>query len=364
MRTRRPLQSARAGSRYHPTPGVVRGAGMNRLMASAAGVWGGWRSRAEVERLRAAVAEAADALHQAERERDAVRRAYGEACRDRDGYRTAYDLTCGERDGYKRAYDGTCLQVNRYRQFLADSTRRRPCPPQFLFLHLAKTAGHAVLSDLGRRFDPARALAVGTPAQLDAHTPGELEQYDFVYGHFGWRNLAALRPDRVACTFLREPVDRVVSLYWYYRCEDGLIGEHVPAGELPEEVARARRMDLIDYVRDDHPAVRRRVRDYQTHALADDWDADRPADGEALARAVANLRALDFVGVTERLDGGLAALAGRMGWEPPAGPRGRVNATPRRPRVADLTAAERAAVEEVTRLDAELYREAVRLAPG
>jgi hypothetical protein len=253
--------------------------------------------------------------------------------------------------GLRRDLEETAAHLGRARYQLRQVAPAGTRPRQFVFLHIQKTAGISLLERFGREFSYLRTAWVFSPGELDAYESAELAHYDFVCGHFTARNLAQARPGAFACTFLREPVERAVSAYWYFRSHEGL-----PRRVTRAAVAAAKRGSFLDFLRDPDPEVRWHLDGHQCHAVSADWTAPRrlpPAD--LVAAAVAGLDRFGYVGVTERLPECLAELCRAAGL-PDLGPPGRVNATAGRPRAEDLTPAERAAAAEVCATDAELYR--------
>src|SRR5262249_26465448 len=104
--------------------------------------------------------------------------------------------------------------------------------------------------------------------------------------------------------------------------------------------------------------VRMHIVDHQTRALAGDWQTfdDRPPR-ELVADALLTLDQIQCVGVVERMEQGIDHLCWLTGWTPPPS-IGRLNATPARQRVEELTVAELEALREITALDAEVYQAA------
>jgi hypothetical protein len=332
-----------------------------------------------------------------------LRQRVGELARDRDGYRNAYEQLASELGtvrsealgyktadlqiegelgaaradaaGYKAAYDTlasvvgaaqsevagcraalseTTTELSRFRALLRVSAPPADQRPPFVFLHIEKTGGITLAQFFGKHFRWERALSAYSPAELDEYPAAELAHFDYIGGHLTARNLAAIRPDALVCTFLREPIDRVVSAYWYFRTYSGRLRESIR-----HAVEAARVQPLLEFVRNRTPEVRRHVADQQAWALAADWFAPDDRSPTALRdAALEGLARCACVGVTEELDAGVCRVCLATGWTPPSGQLGRSNATPSRQRVEELTSDERAAIEEITASDAEVYRAA------
>ncbi len=328
-----------------------------------------------VRRLEARVVELAGALAGAAADRDryaAELAGAGAALAGRDAARAELDTTRAERDAVRVELDTTRTELAAARGELEELRRNHDeaaahlargrfllrglapvgvRPRQFVFLHVQKTAGISVLERLGRVFSYLRTAWVFSPAELDAYEAAELAHYDFVCGHFTARNLAQARPGAFACTVLREPVERAVSAYWYWRAYQGPTRRVNRAA-----VAAAKRMSFLDFLRDPDPEVRWHLDGHQCHAVVGDWTAPQPLPpADLVAAAVAGLDRFDFVGATERLQESLEAACRAAGLPAP-GPVGRMNPTPARPRVEELTTAERDLAAEVCAADAALYR--------
>lgn len=246
--------------------------------------------------------------------------------------------------------DEIAAHLARNRHLLSQCIPRGTRPRQFVFLHIQKTAGISLLERLGQVFSYLRTAWVFSPAELDVFQPSELAHYDFVCGHFTARNLSLVRPGAFRCTFLREPVERVVSAYWYFRGYEGQ-----PRGVTRAAVLAAKRMSFVDFLRSPEPEVRWHLAGHQCEAIAGDWTNPRslpPAD--LVAEAEAGLARFDFVGVSERLQACLDEIC-RLAELPDLGPVRQMNTTATRPRVDELTATERDLVTEVCATDTQLY---------
>ena len=306
-------------------------------------------------------------LAQAEQDRDGYRKSYlklesevGQARADAQGYRESYlklesevGQARAEAEGYKGAYQHASTEQSRFRCLLREAPAPVGRPRQFVFLHIQKTGGISLLEFFGQHFEWYRTLWVFSPAELESYAPTEIAHFDRVCGHFSARNLASVRPDAFLCTFLREPVDRVISCYWYFRSYRGQMRESIR-----HAVESARSKTFLEFLQDCTPEVRMHLANHQAHALAGDWAApdDRPA-ADLLASALEALSRFDSIGLTEDIDASLTRLCQLTGWTPPSR-LGRLNVTAQRQHVGDLSPAELEMVHELTAVDAAVYRAA------
>jgi hypothetical protein len=271
--------------------------------------------------------------------------------------KAAHEQALADLNGYKTAYDQTQAGLSRHRLLLRESRRVGVAVRPFGFLHLQKTGGISLLQFLSGQFDELRTLWVFSPKDLADYHPGELAHYDFVCGHFSYSNVGQFRPGRVLCTFLRHPVERVLSCYWYFRTYRGPDRDIIRQG-----VASAKAKGLKEFLRDEHPEVRFHTVNHQTRALAGDWTAPFAEDlPDALEVAARHLDRFACVGLTERMEASVDLLCRVMGWQR-TGPLGQLNRTPYRQQAADLSPRERDLILERNSLDLTLYeRAAVRL---
>jgi hypothetical protein len=198
--------------------------------------------------------------------------------------------------------------------------------PVVLFLHLPKTAGRTLSALLFRQLqspaletDRARHLSGGVyyypgphqasnygffkePAPgLPAHVPAMLARRPrAVLGHFAFGLHRHLEEPATYVTFLRNPVDRVQSLYRQLRPEGGwerfLTDFRVP-GYAPDQ-------------------TRLVVDNDQTRRISGEEPPFGGCDGALLARAKRNLEThFAAVGVTDRFDESVVVLAMALGWD-------------------------------------------------
>ena len=245
-----------------------------------------------------------------------------------------------------------------------------------VFLHIAKTAGSTFSPIFTRQFAPEMffntnlaesrsALGVFPEAPIERKlaslAQSEKARIRYVGGHllFGIHRLLP-RPARYI-TVLRDPVDRVISSYYYIRRTPGIpVSKAILEGGL----------SLEDYVRsglglDPH--------NYQTRILAGlpeldaTWERTRevlakPIDSSALERAKENLDLhFEVVGLTEAFDEFLALCALRLGWRPSSLVYDRRNVTGDRPELSAVPASTIELIRDSNRLDQALYDHAKRL---
>lgn len=210
------------------------------------------------------------------------------------------------------------------------------------FSHIPKAAGSTLLEILHAQYRRRELL----------------ELYD-VYGEKRNAILAALAPDvrmiaghhnfsvrqRVprpchTITVLRDPVELVISLYFYIRrCPTHPLYETIVSGQ----------MDLRGLA-----AMERRR---QATWIAGERKATPLPDDELLALARANLLAPDVTfGIAEAFDESVVFFGRALGWR--LKPYSAQNVTRDRPKRDQLDAADLAAIEEQSAADIELYRAA------
>jgi hypothetical protein len=83
-----------------------------------------------------------------------------------------------------------------------------------VFLHIQKTAGTSVQEMARQAYGNDNVISHGDYERLGLE---ECKSIPFVSGHFGFAFAEALMPGRYSFTFLRNPFDRLVSLYRFCR---------------------------------------------------------------------------------------------------------------------------------------------------
>lgn len=211
--------------------------------------------------------------------------------------------------------------------------------PLDFFVHIPKTAGLTMLGILRHVYPPDSILSLRgveeakRPALLAAAPKNIRVVAGHVHSNFA-RHLP--RPCRTF-TILREPIDRVLSLYYFIAREKGM-GNHdaVVRGELTiEEMARR------------HGAMQARyVAGYEPAAVVSDDQLLREAR-TALAEKMATF------GLTERFDESLLLFNAALGWNV----RGyhRENVTRKRPQPAAIDPANLEIVRQHCAVDCEFY---------
>lgn len=226
-----------------------------------------------------------------------------------------------------------------------------------LFVHVPKTAGQTFVQILKSQY-PGAFARVDPHAEKDRSRPelrGQLREAEqagnrVIVGHFPFGVGRWLEGPCRYVTFLRDPVDRVVSRYYYL----------IDNPESPHySVLRRSQGGLEDAI-----DLQGQFRNWQTRMLAGTdedgrYDPGAPCTEETLARAKANLERCVAVGLTERFDESLVLMKLALGWSTPTYVRR--NTTKTRPQLDEIPPHVLERIEEENRLDRSLYEHAVAL---
>jgi len=226
-------------------------------------------------------------------------------------------------------------------------------------MHIQKTAGTTITQSVRRHY---RKDMVSHGDYLERDT-ASLQRTLFISGHFGFEYCRQFMDGRYSFTFLRDPVERILSLYYFSRTRD-------PAAYPIYRVAHE--MDLAGYLRAgfERDDIKTYLWNHQACQLACGWHdpAQRQiadfTDEQILERAKAHLTEFDYIGFAESFGVDSKAILANLNVPVPESlvP---ANVTPRRPHRNDLPAATIRLAEELTRLDAALYEHAKDLCrPG
>lgn len=225
-------------------------------------------------------------------------------------------------------------------------------PRQLAFMHIGKTAGTS-FHHLIRNALPEALTFNGGPEQYDVMTPEQLEPFDLLLGHFSFHHSMKFRPNKYLLTFLRDPVERVLSNYHFLKSWGGYVDA------TNEDMIRAsRELSLNGFLQSPLPQVRAVVENHQTYFFGSDWRASRTEAPEALfQRARENLHSLQFIGLTERYAESIAMLYDDLGFSGTPSVT-RLNVTPERPPADELSPEDRSMIEDLNSLDIRLYEQA------
>ena len=227
-----------------------------------------------------------------------------------------------------------------------------PAARPAIFMHIQKTAGTSITEAVR----PHYQSDIVSHGDYLTHDTASLKNIRFISGHFGFEYARQFMDGRYSFTFLRDPVERILSLYYFSRTRD-------PA-EYPIYRA-AHEMDLATYLRAGfhHRDLNAYLWNQQAWQLACGWadpqQRDIPdfTDDQILERAKAHVMELSYVGFVESMAVDSKAVLASL-QVPVHEPVVPANRTPERPQRNDLPAATIRLAEELTRLDAALYAHA------
>ena len=173
-----------------------------------------------------------------------------------------------------------------------------------VFLHIPKTAGQTIHSELARLAGPGRVSPVRVHTEAPAGAAQFPPGYDLYSGHIDWDALETLPEERFVFTVLRNPCERIASFYFYLLKEAQTLSE----AELqrPEQQGKHRILtqSADAYFFADEPGWRGFIRDHYDNVYCAylatrkmrGWQAMKDLDtGARVAAARANLPLIDRI---------------------------------------------------------------------
>lgn len=222
--------------------------------------------------------------------------------------------------------------------------------PTVIFLHITKTAG-TTLAQVAQQQYPGPGFLRSDydfdafEAHLTSMPDADKRAIDCLFGHMAFGLHRWLPRPAVYVTLLREPVDRVISHYYY--------ALHATDHPLHRRVVDEG-MTLEDYL---VSGVLDELNDGQVRRLSGARDEAIPYGSvprELLDVAKRNLREqFAAVGLTERFDESVLLFSRALGWKNVHYVT--LNVTPGRPLRSSVPATLRRTIERYNLLDAELY---------
>jgi len=223
--------------------------------------------------------------------------------------------------------------------------------PLIIFLHLPKTAGTTLARIIDRQYDSIAILSLyGSMLgeELATIPQNQMDRLRIVTGHLYFGAHAFSSRPGTYVTMLREPIDRVISHYYFVR--------HEPSNYLYD---LARKMSLKEFV---ESCGKQEPNNDQTRLLAGRGHTVRfgICSDEMLDIAKRNLTEhFAVVGISEEFDRSLILMKRILGWRNPF--YSKQNVGQHRPRKEDIPLETLRVIETHNTLDIELYRYAKEL---
>lgn len=236
-----------------------------------------------------------------------------------------------------------------------------------LFLHTQKTAGTSIVAMAREKYGSDDVISHGDWLAEPLHA---YKDKAFISGHFGFAFAAQFLPERYSFTFLRDPIDRIVSLYSFCRSR---APEEYPIYEIANKMSIDQFVEFgSQFSESDIPRFHchSMIWNNQAWQLAHGWVYPKDAaklgptvmdysEAQMLDLAKRNLERFDFVGFTDTFDADAVEISRSLGFGPSLQiPHENASVGTKRSALPRKTIA---AISAVTQLDQEIYSFAKKL---
>ena len=180
---------------------------------------------------------------------------------------------------------------------------------KIVFLHIPKTAGQTVHSELLRIFGPEHTspVRVHTQAAADGQFP---EGYRFYSGHLDWETFDTADSDSFVFTVLRDPKYRIASFYFYLLHKSSLLNSEELSLDCNAGLKEIRNKTAPEYFFGGGKAWQRFIRDhydnfyckyFASRKVRSFIDLDTLSAAEIIQRATNSCHDVDRVYTTKTL---------------------------------------------------------------
>jgi hypothetical protein len=219
-----------------------------------------------------------------------------------------------------------------------------------LFLHIQKTAGTSLVNVARPFYDQN----ISSHGEYWGRSYEQLKDIGFISGHIGYHFAKQFMGQRFSFTFLRDPGERILSMYYFCK------------GQNPNEFEiykKAHDLDLQHFLEAAQwdPCIRMHIWNNQVWQLAygythlDTKSIDDFDEAELLNLAKNHLLEFNFFGFTETFDADAAVILAKLGL-PKTKHMPRFNDSPYRSSLLTMAPDIRLLIDELTALDRKLYQ--------
>lgn len=176
-----------------------------------------------------------------------------------------------------------------------------------VLIHLPKTGGTSLFNWLAESYSAKGGVSLQVN-DLHGYTLEHLSKYDLIGGHFNYQTALALpRHRKTLITCFRNPVDRLLSLYRYYR-------SHPERKSLNPQVRAAQMMSAEEFFNCDNILLSTATNNCYLHTFSDSKDHAASANQkrELLKKVKDRLESVDEIVLTDSMDGSIGRLAGTL----------------------------------------------------